>query len=115
MCIRDSPFIAAIAQFVEGAAHQQELRLGGDAGALEQARKRHVADLDHAVRGFDAHQRQRTDGAAAGQVDDGMVERVAARLRLGLLGSEGCTNSMRTQIERSLNIFVTDNYGMRCV
>ena len=36
----------------------------------------------------------------------------AYKLRLGLLGSEGCTNSMRTQIERSLNIFVTDNYGM---
>ena len=36
----------------------------------------------------------------------------AYKLRLGLLGSEGCTNPMRTQIERNLNIFVTDNYGM---
>jgi phenylacetate-CoA ligase len=34
------------------------------------------------------------------------------KLRLGLLGSEGCTPEMRTQIEKNLNIFVTDNYGM---
>ena len=33
-------------------------------------------------------------------------------LRLGLLGSEGCTEEMRTQIEKSLNLFATDNYGM---
>ena len=34
------------------------------------------------------------------------------KLRLGLLGSEGCTPEMRTQIEKNLNIFVTDNYGL---
>lgn len=33
-------------------------------------------------------------------------------LRLGLFGSEGCTEEMRTQIEKSLNLFATDNYGM---
>ena len=34
------------------------------------------------------------------------------KLRLGLLGSEGCTLEMRSQIEHTLNIFATDNYGM---
>lgn len=34
------------------------------------------------------------------------------KLRLGLLGSEGCTTSMRAQIEKNLGIVVTDNYGM---
>ena len=34
------------------------------------------------------------------------------KLRLALLGSEGCTAEMRDQIEKNLNIFVTDNYGM---
>jgi phenylacetate-CoA ligase len=34
------------------------------------------------------------------------------KLRLGLFGSEGCTEEMRMQIENSLGIFVTDNYGM---
>lgn len=33
-------------------------------------------------------------------------------LRVGILGSEGCTQEMRDTIERNLNIFVTDNYGM---
>lgn len=33
-------------------------------------------------------------------------------LRLGLLGSEGCTPEMRSAIEKTLNMFVTDNYGM---
>ena len=33
-------------------------------------------------------------------------------LRLGLLGSEGCTEEMRSQIEKTLNLFATDNYGM---
>ena len=36
----------------------------------------------------------------------------AYKLRLGLLGSEGCTEEMRSQIEKNLHIFVTDNYGM---
>ena len=34
------------------------------------------------------------------------------KLRLGLLGSEGATPEMRDQIEKSLHMFVTDNYGM---
>ena len=34
------------------------------------------------------------------------------KLRIGLLGSEGCTEEMRTQIEKNLHMFVTDNYGM---
>ena len=38
--------------------------------------------------------------------------RDAYKLRLGLLGSEGCTEEMREQIEKNLGIFVTDNYGM---
>ena len=33
-------------------------------------------------------------------------------LKLGLLGSEGCTPEMRNAIEKTLNMFVTDNYGM---
>ena len=33
-------------------------------------------------------------------------------LRLGLFGSEGCTEEMRTQIEKTLGLFATDNYGM---
>lgn len=34
------------------------------------------------------------------------------KLRLGLFGSEGCTPEMRDQVEKSFNIFATDNYGM---
>ena len=34
------------------------------------------------------------------------------KLRIGLLGSETCTPEMRTQIEKSMGIFVSDNYGM---
>lgn len=34
------------------------------------------------------------------------------KLRLGLFGSEGCTEEMRDQVERTLNLFATDNYGM---
>lgn len=34
------------------------------------------------------------------------------KLRLGLLGSEGCTPEMRAQIESQLGLFATDNYGM---
>lgn len=33
-------------------------------------------------------------------------------LKLGLLGSEGCTIEMRNEIEKTLGMFVTDNYGM---
>lgn len=34
------------------------------------------------------------------------------KLRLGLFGSEGCTEEMRAAVEESLGIFATDNYGM---
>lgn len=34
------------------------------------------------------------------------------RLRLGILGSEPCTEEMRDQIERNLDIRVSDNYGL---
>lgn len=34
------------------------------------------------------------------------------KLRYGLLGSEGCTPEMRTQIENAWGLFATDNYGM---
>ncbi len=40
----------------------------------------------------------------------GVIDKL--HLRLGLFGSEGCTPEMRSQIEHTLNIFVTDNYGM---
>ena len=33
-------------------------------------------------------------------------------LKLGLLGSEGCTPEMREQIEKNWGLFATDNYGM---
>ncbi len=34
------------------------------------------------------------------------------KIRLGLLGSEGCTPEMRTQVEKGWGLFATDNYGM---
>lgn len=42
--------------------------------------------------------------------EKGIIDKL--KLRLGLLGSEGCTLEMRSQIEHTLNIFATDNYGM---
>lgn len=40
----------------------------------------------------------------------GVLDKI--NLKIGLLGSEGYTEEMRNQIEKTLNIFVTDNYGM---
>lgn len=34
------------------------------------------------------------------------------KLKTGLFGSEGCTVEMREEIEKSFNLFATDNYGM---
>lgn len=34
------------------------------------------------------------------------------RLRIGLFGSEGCTNELRDLIEKGFGLFSTDNYGM---
>ena len=33
-------------------------------------------------------------------------------VRLGLFGSEGCSNEMRSKVEEAWNLFATDNYGM---
>ncbi len=40
----------------------------------------------------------------------GVIDKI--NLKLGLFGSEGCTEEMRSQIEKTLNLFATDNYGM---
>lgn len=40
----------------------------------------------------------------------GVIDNI--HLRLGLFGSEGCTEEMRNQIEKTLGLFATDNYGM---
>ncbi len=37
---------------------------------------------------------------------------MAHKIRVGLFGGEGCTPAMRTQIEKSMGIIATDNYGM---
>lgn len=43
--------------------------------------------------------------------ENGVTEKL--KLRLGLFGSEGCTEEMRSQIESVYgNLFATDNYGM---
>lgn len=42
--------------------------------------------------------------------DMGVIDNI--KLKLGLFGSEGCTEEMRSQIENTLNLFATDNYGM---
>lgn len=34
------------------------------------------------------------------------------KLRIGLFGSEGCTDSLRDKIEKGFGLFSTDNYGM---
>lgn len=34
------------------------------------------------------------------------------KLRVGLFGGEGCSREIRDQIERTLGLFATDNYGM---
>ena len=34
------------------------------------------------------------------------------RLRVGLFGSEGCTDALRDKIEKGFGLFSTDNYGM---
>ena len=40
----------------------------------------------------------------------GVIDKL--NLKLGLFGSEGCTEEMRSQVEKALNLFATDNYGM---
>lgn len=40
----------------------------------------------------------------------GVIDKI--HLKLGLFGSEGCTEEMRDQIEKTWGLFATDNYGM---
>lgn len=40
----------------------------------------------------------------------GVIDKL--NLKLGLFGSEGCTEEMRNQVEKTLGLFATDNYGM---
>ncbi len=40
------------------------------------------------------------------------IRREELRLRIGLFGSEGCTDALRDKIEEGLGVFSTDNYGM---
>jgi phenylacetate-CoA ligase len=40
------------------------------------------------------------------------ISRDELKLRIGLFGSEGCTNELRDKIEAGLGVFSTDNYGM---
>lgn len=44
--------------------------------------------------------------------ESGYPPEAYAKLRHGILGSEGCTAQMRDRIEESLGVKVTDNYGM---
>ncbi len=44
--------------------------------------------------------------------ESGYPKEAYAKLRHGILGSEGCTEQMRGRIEETLGIRVTDNYGM---
>lgn len=44
--------------------------------------------------------------------ESGYPQEAYAKLRHGILGSEGCTEEMRRRIEESLGVTVTDNYGM---
>ena len=44
--------------------------------------------------------------------DIGLDPRKDLKVRLGLLGSEGCTLEMRDKIEEAWGMFATDNYGM---
>ncbi len=44
--------------------------------------------------------------------ESGYPAEAYAKLRHGILGSEGCTAQMRDRIEESLGVKVTDNYGM---
>ena len=44
--------------------------------------------------------------------ESGYPREAYSKLRHGVLGSEGCTEEMRTRIEETLGVRVTDNYGM---
>ena len=40
------------------------------------------------------------------------ISREELKLRIGLFGSEGCTDALRDKIEQGFGLFSTDNYGM---
>ena len=44
--------------------------------------------------------------------ESGYPAEAYGKLRHGILGSEGCTEEMRSRIEESLGVTVTDNYGL---
>lgn len=47
------------------------------------------------------------------EVAKGMgISRSELKLRIGLFGSEGCTDALRDKIEQGFGLFSTDNYGM---
>ena len=47
------------------------------------------------------------------EVAKGMgITRDELKLRIGLFGSEGCTDALRDKIEQGFGLFSTDNYGM---
>src|SRR5262245_7164562 len=75
------PFVAPVAERLEGVAREQVLRLGTERRALQRRRIEDVADLDHAHGRADLHQRRDADGLA-GPLDDrigiGIVELHAA-------------------------------------
>src|ERR1700679_772483 len=58
------PFVAAIAEVVEGMAHQQVLDLRCSAGLLQRWSQMDVADFDRAVLGRDAQVGTESGGAA---------------------------------------------------
>src|SRR3984893_16899199 len=66
------PLVAAVAQFVEDAAHHQGHGLGSRRGALQGWRIVDAADLDDPRRGVDAHQAGDADRMPAAALDDGV-------------------------------------------
>jgi phenylacetate-CoA ligase len=48
----------------------------------------------------------------AGEAETMGIEVASLKLRLGLFGGEPCSEAMKTEIEQTLGIRVTDNYGL---
>src|SRR5258706_3336826 len=68
------PFVAAVAQFIEDAAHEQIHRLGAGSRALQPQGVDDVTYLDHTIGTIDAHQRGRAHGLAAAGIDNYMMQ-----------------------------------------
>src|SRR5688572_1600649 len=62
--------------------------LGGGGAALNQGRVVDATDLDHAVRGVNAHQGERSHSTVGLAVHHGKEQRVAARLSLFQVGEK---------------------------